>query len=75
MWKSFIIVLSLMIPLSASAQDPELVFEALDDNNDGRVSQQEAEINELVIANFDAADTNNDGSLSPGEFTAAFGAG
>jgi Ca2+-binding EF-hand superfamily protein len=64
-----------MIPLAASAQDTELVFEALDDNDDGSVSQQEASLNELVSANFDAADTNNDGSLSLAEFTAAFGAG
>jgi Ca2+-binding EF-hand superfamily protein len=75
MWKKMIFVAALTAPLSALAQDPQIVFAALDTNNDGVVTRGEASVNELVRANFDAADANNDGNLSLAEFTAAFGAG
>lgn len=75
MWKRFLLVLALMAPLSALAQEPGLVFQALDTNGDGQVDRAEASANELVRANFDDADTDDNGSLSLAEFTAAFGAG
>lgn len=75
MWKNLALMLSLLMACSAYAQDAELVFAALDGDDNGSVSAEEATANELVSANFAAADTNNDGSLSLAEFTAAFGAG
>lgn len=74
MWKNLVLMLSLLMASSAYAQDAELVFAALDSDDNGSVSAEEATANELVSANFAAADTNNDGTLSLAEFTAAFGA-
>jgi hypothetical protein len=48
------------------------VFDQFDTDHDGRVSQQEAQINSTVVANFQTADTNADGNLSKAEFDAAF---
>ena len=75
MWKNLALMLSLLMASTAHAQDAELVFAALDSDDSGSVSAEEATANELVSANFAAADSNNDGSLSLAEFTAAFGAG
>jgi Ca2+-binding EF-hand superfamily protein len=74
-WKCLIVLFSIAIPIVAAAQDAELVFRALDRNGDGRITQQEAQANELVLENFSAADANNDGYLSLAEFSAAFGSG
>ena len=75
MWKKIIMVFAFAFPLMAQAQDAGLVFRALDENGDGQLTQQEAQANELVSANFSGADTNSDARLSLAEFTAAFGAG
>jgi Ca2+-binding EF-hand superfamily protein len=58
---------------SALAQDAMIVFNALDANDDGQVTQQEASANQFVSQGFAAADSNGDGSLTAEEFTAAFG--
>jgi Ca2+-binding EF-hand superfamily protein len=74
MWKRLLFVLLVSVPVTAFAQDAELVFRALDSNGDGAVNQQEAQANELVSEYFSAADIDNDGALSFAEFAAAFGA-
>jgi Ca2+-binding EF-hand superfamily protein len=57
----------------AYAQDAALVFDALDTDDNGTVSQDEASVNEFVSQGFAAADSNGDGALSREEFLAAFG--
>ncbi len=79
MWKILVVSLIAMLPFAmmsvdAYAQDAALVFNALDADGDGNVSQDEASLNEFVSQGFAAADTNGDGSLTRAEFIAAFGA-
>jgi hypothetical protein len=77
-WKKILVSVLVFVPVAAPiayAQDPALVFGALDRNSDGMVDQQEAQANELVTEYFADADTDNNGTLSAAEFTAAFGAG
>jgi len=68
----FAIATSLLAATSVYAQDAALVFDALDTDNDGNVSQEEASLNEFVAQGFAAADQNSDGLLSQEEFLAAF---
>jgi Ca2+-binding EF-hand superfamily protein len=58
---------------TALAQDTEAVFVALDTDQDGSISEMEAQRNEIVSEHFALADTNDDDSLSREEFNAAFG--
>ena len=73
MWKYVAFASALLFPLMALAQDADLVFNALDSNRDGRITLEEAQVNQMVTAYFQEADTNNDGVLSRVEFQAAFG--
>ena len=61
------------LPRAVFAQDVALVFEALDTNDDGLVSLEEARVNDFVTESFDDADTNGDLVISREEFFAAYG--
>jgi len=58
---------------AALAQDTAAVFLALDSDQNGSISQTEAQRNTSVVANFTTADSNGDGALSRDEFDLAFG--
>jgi Ca2+-binding EF-hand superfamily protein len=73
MVKILMISVLALLPAIAQAQDATLVFGALDADDDGSVSQDEASINDFVSEGFEAADSNGDGALSREEFAAAFG--
>ncbi|KXJ51226.1 hypothetical protein WNY58_08520 [Neptuniibacter pectenicola] len=45
------------------------IFEKLDENKDGKVSPQEAQVSPALVKGFDKIDTNRDGFLSPDEFS------
>lgn len=45
------------------------IFEKLDQNNDGKVSQQEAQVSPALVKGFDKIDSNKDGFLSKDEFS------
>lgn len=45
------------------------IFEQLDTNQDGKVSQQEAQVSPALVKGFDKIDTNQDGFLSLNEFS------
>jgi Ca2+-binding EF-hand superfamily protein len=47
---------------------PQLTFEQLDTNKDGRISVSEARRDKVVAARFAAADANQDGYLDRKEF-------
>jgi hypothetical protein len=71
------LALAALLSTAAFAQTPPSgagasVFDQFDSDHDGRLTQQEAQINSTVVANFQTADTNADGSLSKTEFDAAF---
>jgi hypothetical protein len=48
------------------------IFDALDTNKDGRVSQEEAQAHPVVSKSFGQADANGDGAISRDEFSTAF---
>jgi hypothetical protein len=48
------------------------IFDKLDTNHDGKLSQEEAAVQPTVAMNFASADTDHDGTLSKEEFMAAF---
>jgi hypothetical protein len=48
------------------------IFDKLDTNHDGKLSQEEAQAQPTVAMNFASADTDHDGTLSKEEFLAAF---
>ena len=52
--------------------DVGAIFDKLDTNHDGKLTQEEAQAHPTVAAHFDSADTNHDGVLSKDEFMAAF---
>lgn len=49
------------------------LFDRFDTDKDGRISQQEAQINQTLVTNFSTADANSDGYLTRQEFGATFG--
>jgi hypothetical protein len=51
------------------------IFDKLDMNHDGKLSQDEAQAAPTVATNFTAADRDHDGTVSKDEFLAAFKAG
>jgi hypothetical protein len=51
------------------------IFDKLDVNHDGKLSQDEAQAAPTVSTNFAAADRDHDGTVSKDEFLAAFKAG
>src|SRR5690554_2473011 len=63
----------------AAAQSPGegtgSVFDALDTDKNGSLSQQEAQAHSTVAQNFSAADADGDGSLSRTEFDQSFTTG
>jgi hypothetical protein len=61
-------------PASASPGLSE-IFDKLDTNHDGKLSQDEAQAAPTVATNFAASDRDHDGAVSRDEFLAAFKAG
>lgn len=53
-----------------STEDVEVVFDALDRNNDSRISRSEASVKGSVSKRFDGIDSDGDGYLSKQEFAA-----
>ena len=51
------------------------IFDKLDANHDGKLSQEEAQAAPTVATNFAAADRDHDGTVSKEEFLSAFKAG
>jgi|SRR5882724_3631727 len=51
------------------------IFDKLDVNHDGKLSQDEAAAAPTVATNFAAADRDHDGTVSKDEFLSAFKAG
>ena len=51
------------------------IFDKLDTNHDGKLSQEEAQAAPTVATNFAAADRDHDGAVSKEEFLSAFKAG
>ncbi|MGH1461517.1 MAG: hypothetical protein ACRBB6_05745 [Neptuniibacter sp.] len=45
------------------------IFEQLDKNKDGKVSQQEAQVSPALVKGFEKIDSNKDGFLSLDEFS------
>ena len=45
------------------------IFAQLDTNQDGKVSQQEAQVSPALVKGFNQIDTNNDGFISLDEFS------
>lgn len=57
--------------LALAQTTPELPsFMALDENTDGRISKEEAQVDPRVAERFQEADANQDGYLSVEEFSA-----
>lgn len=52
----------------ARAKDPEPGFNALDANNDGKLTRAEAAKDKSLAAKWKEADRNNDGSLTRAEY-------
>jgi Ca2+-binding EF-hand superfamily protein len=48
------------------------IFDSLDTNQDGRISQDEAQASPVVSRSFSKADANGDGAISRDEFTSSF---
>lgn len=63
-------------PPSSSQASPAMlsIFDSLDTNKDGRISQDEAQANPVVSRSFAKADANGDGAISVDEFTSSFAA-
>jgi hypothetical protein len=55
-----------------AAPSTSSIFDALDTDKDGRVSQAEAGAHPVVSKSFGQADANGDGGISREEFSAAF---
>jgi Ca2+-binding EF-hand superfamily protein len=53
-----------------STEDVEVVFDALDRNNDRKISRSEATVKGSVSKRFDGIDSDGDGYLSKREFAA-----
>ena len=53
-----------------STEDVQVVFKALDRNNDQKISRTEASVKGSVSKRFDGIDSNADGYLSKQEFAA-----
>jgi hypothetical protein len=69
-------------PNAANSQPPASVspglseiFDKLDTNHDGKLSQEEAQAVPAVATNFGAADRDHDGTISKEEFLTAFKTG
>jgi Ca2+-binding EF-hand superfamily protein len=73
MWRYLIIASGVAMATAALAQDTAAVFAALDSDDNGSISEMEAERNAFVMEAFSSADSDTDGALSQEEFDAAFG--
>ena len=73
MLKYLIIASAAVIATTALAQDTAAVFAALDTDNNGSITETEAQRNDFVTESFSSADSNSDGTLSQEEFDATFG--
>lgn len=55
--------------ISESESKTPRIFEQLDKNQDGKVSQQEAQVSPALVKGFEKIDSNKDGFLSLDEFS------
>lgn len=55
--------------ITDSAPKAPRIFEQLDKDKDGKVSQQEAQVSPALVKGFDKIDSDKDGFLSPDEFS------
>jgi hypothetical protein len=62
-------------PPASASPGLSQIFDQLDANHDGKLSQEEAQAAPTVSTNFAAADRDHDGTVSKEEFLAAFKAG
>jgi len=71
--KDFLIVVAAMLPLSVFAAGNPTVqesFNKLDSNQDGYISQQEAQADKQLTEDWSKVDTNKDGKIEESEFSA-----
>jgi Ca2+-binding EF-hand superfamily protein len=59
---------SFAIAGAAAAADQKVSFESLDKNSDGKVSLNEATVNDALFVAFKDLDKNKDGELTKEEF-------
>jgi hypothetical protein len=59
-------------PAPSAAPSMLSIFDSLDTNQDGRISQDEAQASPVVSRSFSKADANGDGAISRDEFTSSF---
>jgi hypothetical protein len=59
-------------PPATPAPDMSAIFDKLDANHDGKLSQDEVANVPTIAMNFARADTDHDGTISKAEFMAAF---
>ncbi len=59
-------------PQNQAAPSTSSIFEKLDADKDGRVTQAEAQAHPVVAQSFANADRNADGAISLEEFSSAF---
>jgi Ca2+-binding EF-hand superfamily protein len=57
-----------LLPAAMAQNAPQMSFEQLDANKDGRISVSEARKDKVVAARFAKADANQDGYLDRKEF-------
>jgi hypothetical protein len=59
-------------PPAGPATDVGAIFDKLDANHDGKLSQDEAQAHPTVASHFASADASKDGVITKDEFMAAF---
>lgn len=74
-WRVLALALVTAVPLGVAAQQkspmtPEALFQRIDADGDGKLSQQETAVAPNLAARFDEVDKNKDGMLSREEFMA-----
>ncbi len=59
-------------PPATPSVDVAAIFDKLDADHDGKLTQDEAQVHPTVASHFANADTNHDGVVTKDEFLAAF---
>jgi Ca2+-binding EF-hand superfamily protein len=61
-------MVSIAFAAAAAAAEQKVSFDSLDKNSDGKVSVNEATVNDALFVEFKNLDTNKDGELTKEEF-------